>query len=386
MGAVSASHARTPSVRRPPAGEEQQLELERGLCLSGGGFRAMLFHAGTLWRLNDAGFLPRLDRISSVSGGSITAGALALAWGELAFGDDGVAANLLELVVEPLRRFASRTVDVPAVLLGLLLPGVSINGRLARSYRRLFGRSTLADLPERPDFVFDATNLQSGDLWRFSRHELGDWRVGSSPEADTELALVVAASSAFPPVLSPSRLSLPGDRLTGGGDDEVNSPPFTTRVVLADGGVYDNLGLEAVWTTCKQVLISDAGGQMSPQRRPSALWPIQLLRVLHVVDNQVRELRKQQAVQSYIEGRRTGAYWGIRSDVEDFGLEHPIADPSAQQVRALAGVPTRLAALTGETQDRLLNWGYAICDTALRAHIDPDQPPGRLPYPGAGFG
>ena len=382
----AAAHAATPAVRRSPAGEERHLELDLGLCLSGGGFRAMLFHAGSLWRLNDAGYLPRLDRVSSVSGGSITAGMLALSWEELEFGADGRAGNLAELVLEPLRRFASRTVDVPAVLAGLLLPGVTINGRLARNYRRLFGRSTLAALPERPDFVFDATNLQSGDLWRFSRRQEGDWRVGSRSAPDTEVACVVAASSAFPPVLSPARLKFPAGTLEGGGDTEVNVPPFTTGVVLADGGVYDNLGLEAVWTTCRQVLISDAGGQMAPQRRPPALWPLQLLRVLHVIDNQVRELRKHQAVQSYIEGHRTGAYWGIRSDVGDFGLAQPIADPTPAQVNALAGVPTRLAALAGGIQERLINWGYVMCDTALRAHVDPEQPAGRLPYPDAGLG
>ncbi len=346
----------------------------------------MLFHAGGLWRLNEAAYLPRLDRVSSVSGGSITAGTLALAWPELDFSADSVAANLLELVIDPLRRFASRTVDVPAVLEGLLLPGMSVSGRLARSYRRLFARATLADLPQRPDFVFDATNLQSGDLWRFSRREEGDWRVGSRAAPDTEVAFVVASSSAFPPVLGPSRIRFPSGALDHGGDEEVNSPPFTTRVVLADGGVYDNLGLEAVWTTCRQVLISDAGGATPAQGHPRSFWPLQLLRVLHVIDNQVRDLRKQQAVQSYIEGTRTGAYWGIRSDVEDFGLENPIADPTVAQVRALAGVPTRLAALDGRTQERLINWGYTITDTAVRAHVAPDTPPGELPYPDAGFG
>ena len=234
--------------------------------------------------------------------------------------------------------------------------------------------------------MFDATNLQSGDLWRFSRREEGDSRVGSRATPDTDVAFVVASSSAFPPVLSPARISFPAGALEHGGDEEVNSPPFTTRVVLADGGVYDNLGLEAVWTTCREVLISDAGGQMGAERRPHAFWPLQLLRVLHVIDNQVRDLRKQQAVQSYIEGTRTGAYWGIRSDVDDFGLENPIADPAVAQVRALAGVPTRLAALDGPTQERLINWGYTITDTALRAHVAPDTPPGELPYPDAGFG
>ena len=63
------------------------------LCLSGGGYRAMLFHLGALWRLNETGHLHRLARVSSVSGGSIIAGVLALNWERLAFDDTGVAAG-----------------------------------------------------------------------------------------------------------------------------------------------------------------------------------------------------------------------------------------------------------------------------------------------------
>ena len=51
-----------------------------GLCLSGGGYRAMLYHTGALFRLNELGILPRLREIASVSGGSIAAAALALVW------------------------------------------------------------------------------------------------------------------------------------------------------------------------------------------------------------------------------------------------------------------------------------------------------------------
>src|SRR5829696_8577369 len=47
------------------------------LCLSGGGFRAALFHLGALRRLEELGVLTRLDAISSVSGGSIVAAHLA---------------------------------------------------------------------------------------------------------------------------------------------------------------------------------------------------------------------------------------------------------------------------------------------------------------------
>src|SRR5215471_4181570 len=47
------------------------------LCLSGGGFRAALFHLGALRRLNEVGLLSKLNTISSVSGGSVASGLLA---------------------------------------------------------------------------------------------------------------------------------------------------------------------------------------------------------------------------------------------------------------------------------------------------------------------
>src|SRR5690349_24765362 len=60
--------------------EPKKPEVGAGLCLSGGGYRAMVFHVGVLWRLYEAGRLKSLKRISSVSGGSITSATLALAW------------------------------------------------------------------------------------------------------------------------------------------------------------------------------------------------------------------------------------------------------------------------------------------------------------------
>src|SRR4029453_8431213 len=119
-----------------------------GLCLSGGGYRAMLFHAGVLWRLNELGWLPKLDRVASVSGGSITAGALGLAWNKLDF-RQGVAANFLERGVDPLRRMAETSLDVSSVLVGALLPGVTVSDRVAKQYSKiLFGDATLQDLPD----------------------------------------------------------------------------------------------------------------------------------------------------------------------------------------------------------------------------------------------
>jgi NTE family protein len=48
-----------------PFGSEG-IEMGIGLAMSGGGFRASLFHIGTLWRLNELACLPVLNRISTV--------------------------------------------------------------------------------------------------------------------------------------------------------------------------------------------------------------------------------------------------------------------------------------------------------------------------------
>ena len=110
----------------------------------------------------ETGLLRRLHRVVSVSGGSIAAGALAVAWNELDFDENGVAADLLEKVGTPLLRLASKRVDIPAIALGFL-PFVSAARLASATYDRvLFKKKTLQDLPESPRFSFTATSLQSG--------------------------------------------------------------------------------------------------------------------------------------------------------------------------------------------------------------------------------
>src|SRR6266849_6751100 len=234
------------------------------LCLSGGGYRAMLFHVGALWRLNEAGLLPRLDRISSVSGGSIAAAFLGLKWAQLDFDESGVARAFVDAVVKPLRSQALRTIDVPAILFGFLIPPF-ITRCVVRSYGRLFKKATLADLPTAPKFVLNATNVMTGALWRFSRSYMADWRVGKIANPDVPLAVAVAASAAFPPFLSPLSLSLSKYTVEAVQGADLHQPPYTQRALLSDGGVYDNLGLETAWKNCLTVLVSDGGMKMVPQ-------------------------------------------------------------------------------------------------------------------------
>lgn len=371
-------------------GDEGRAGPEEGvaLCLSGGGYRAMLFHLGSLWRLNASGLLPVLKRISSVSGGSITAGVLGLKWSRLQF-QDGVAINFEGEVVAPVRGLAGRTLDEGSLVGGVLLPG-TVAEKVAAAYRRhLFGDTTLQDLPDDgagPRFVFNATNVQSQVLWRFMKPYMRDYRVGKVNQPTVALATAVAASSAFPPFLSPLDLRLEEADYEPGTGLDLQHPPFTTDVVLTDGGVYDNLGLETAWKRYKTILVSDAGGKVGEEAEPKRDWARHSYRIFEIIDNQVRSLRKRQVIDSYVAGMRSGAYWGIRTDIGDYGLPDPLPCPPVA-TRALAATPTRLKRLEAVPQERLINWGYAVCDAALRKHYQPELPrPSGFPYPAAGVG
>jgi NTE family protein len=365
--------------------EEMKPEAGMGLCLSGGGYRAMLFHLGGLWRLYEARVLKDVQRVSSVSGGSITAGVLGLKWGQLSFDPARLTYDFVPMVVAPIRALADETIDADAIFWGVALPG-RVSDRVAKAYdTHLFKGATLQDLPDTPRFVINATSLQSGALWRFMKPYMRDYRVGEVKSPKITLAQAVTASSAFPPVLSPFEMRLEAEAFTPNSGYDLQREPFTTHVFLTDGGVYDNLGLETVWKRYQTVLVSDAGGKLEPEEEPKSDWARHSLRVLNLIDNQVRALRKRQLIDSYKSGARQGAYWGIRTNIADYQLADALDCPH-DRTMALAETPTRLKRIDGAVQERLINWGYAVCDAALRKHLDPAIPRAlNFPYPAAGI-
>ena len=361
----------------------ERIEDTLALCLSGGGYRAMLFHLGTVWYLNDAGYLPKLDRVSSVSGGSITAGVLGLHWSELSFDAGGRAANF-NIVVDSVRKLAGTTIDAGGVIGGILTPFTSVSDRIIRSYRKIvFGSATLQDLPDKPLFVINATSIQTGSLFRFSKPYLGDWRIGIIPKPRTGVAEAVAASSAFPPILSPARLDFQHSQWTTLNTQECGKEPFTTKVVLSDGGVYDNMGIENPWKRCRRVLISDGGGKYQYEAEPRSDWARQSLRINATIDNQVRSLRKRQVVQAFIDPKdpHKGAYWGMFTKPSEYPSVSALT-MSDETALALAKTPTRLAALPAATQNRIINFGYGMAERAIRSYFDAAaHAPGAFPYP-----
>lgn len=339
----------------------------------------MLFHVGALWRLNELGWLPRLDRISSVSGGAIAAAQLAMSWSALKF-ETNIATRFVPAVVEPLRRLASTDIDAEAIAAGLMGPRRIATCVAAAYSEMLFEATTLQNLPETPRFVFIATNLQSGVSWRFSRPYMADFRVGRVNSPTLPLATAVAASSAFPPFLSPLRLSLNDFVFEQPTFEDLHFPPFTQTALLIDGGVYDNFGLETAWKRFLTILVSDGGAVMQPNPTPGTDWIRQGRRVVDIIDNQVRSLRVRRLIDSYKSGIRRGAYWGIRTNIASYGLSDAIGYSHERSLR-LAAIPTRLAALRTDTQERIINWGYAVCDAAMRRYVESSPIAPSLPYP-----
>lgn len=372
------------------------LEAGIGIAASGGGFRAMLFHVGAFIRLAELGLLQQAKRISSVSGGSITTAWLACVWPDLLKAD---FANLSDVFVGPMMDFARSRIDVIDAITGLL-PGTSAAKQLVKSYDKyLFHGRSLQDLPDRPQFVFCATNLQTGVLWRFCKAYAGDYIVGRLDSPNFPLAQAVAASSAFPPFLSPMGLNF----ADGSFQDWPTAPyrpvpsigDFRETVILTDGGVYDNHGIEPLVKRFATLFVSDGGAPFGRNPRLCRDWVSQLRRILDVTDNQVRALRRRDlidrfkaadafadeaalvAAQAYA---RFGAYWGIDTDPSKLVPEDALPCSSAA-AGALAAAPTRLSSLGDEVSEKLVNWGYAICDRSVRVNYAGSMRPAAPAWP-----
>jgi NTE family protein len=370
-----------------------------GLALSGGGFRAALFHVGSLWRLNELGWLKRIAEITSVSGGSITAGYLGLCWNRLQFEDNGVAVNFVDEVVPPIRALCSKTIDIGSVLKGFLDPFHRPIDYIASHYRKeLFGEKTLQDLPcdnEGPRFTIYATNLQTGVSVRFARPYLADYHLGRIESPQIEMATIVAASCALPPILSPLIINLdPYDWKDWENDENYkdklvfNKSWLRKSLCLTDGGVYDNLGLERVWDRYATVLVSDAGAPFRISENSSGLKLSELarsLRAVSILTEQARALRKRWLINDLKNRLVRGTYWGISTHIRDYHLEMyscppPLLDDN-KMTHSLARIRTRLNRFSADEQERLINWGYSLADAAMRRHVlEKETAPGKLPY------
>lgn len=336
-----------------------------GLCLSGGGFRAALFHVGALRRLNELGLLSELTTISAVSGGSIVAAHLASAarWPLQERIED-----FESVVAAPLRRLTAKNLRTWPLLTGILTPATTVE-RMAKVYEKELTPMRLLDLPESPEFVFCATDMAFGVNWTFKKRRMGDYQIGYvRTPAEWPLARAVAASSCFPPMFKPMPIRFaPDEYKFGMATDERKREECIRNLRLTDGGNYDNMGLEPVWKRHEIVLVSD-GGATFDFEGDSNLFD-RVLRYSAITDSQARALRKRWLISSFIREDLAGAYWGIAGAVESYGRPQGPGYSKELARDVIAEIRTDLDAFSEAEAKILENHGYLLADAAIRRHM-----------------
>jgi NTE family protein len=373
-------------------------EERRGvaLCLSGGGYRASLFHLGAMTRLDELGILSRVDTFASVSGGSIALAQLAAHRRTLGDGWPAPGERVPEFqagVVEPMRAFAQQDVRSRPVLRSWhpkrwLDQNAGIDA-LAEHYTTGPARGRSDDFPDRPRFVFCATDLRFRTQWTVDtgRRVVGSDAAGYAPLDDSwPLARAVAASSCFPPVFRPMLLDNDPRSFAPGAYDADDRDELVRELELTDGGIYDNLGVEPVWNDHRHVLVSDAAPSLTPAPRLSRLvW--KQLRLIATLLEQATDVRKRWLIANYVGGELGGAYWGIASLPSNYPKpERPVAPgvDEEQIQRLVSQVRIDLDVFSDGEIAVLECHGYAMADLAVAAHAreleSPDAAPPRPPH------
>lgn len=380
-------------LRRLPGKPAHQPDAEGAglaLCLSGGGFRAALFHLGALRRLNEVGLLSQMRTISSVSGGSIANALLARLWRKLKPDQGRRSFMNFPEYEDKLREFCSRDIRTGPLLLkradprnwlSLARRDYSATNLLADQYRQhLVGDLRLEDLAAirnatGTNFIFNTSNVQTGVDFTFGPDGVSDWKLGDADTPNVLVAEAVAASSAFPLAFPPLVLELDPNTFRGGAFATVNDSRVTDlrrRIVLTDGGVYDNLGLEPVWRSHKVVFCSDGGKPFAAATNPAQALPRRLIRIQDVIGNQALAVRKRWLIASYDEKVFDGAYWGIGTDINEYQVHGPGYGEAVLDGLVLArlrAVRTDFDAFTEGEQLVLMNHGWALADAALRTYV-----------------
>ncbi|HNA25581.1 MAG TPA: patatin-like phospholipase family protein [Nitrospira sp.] len=335
------------------------------LALSGGGIRAMVFHLGVLKFLAERCLLEEIQRVSTVSGGSLLVGLLlketGMHWPS--------SEEFLTAAFPQLRDKLCELSLQWAAARQLLNP---LNWRFILSRANLLGLalraewgidSKLSDLPSTPEWSINGTTAESGKRFRFKRDNLGDYTLGYAAGAGFPLADALAVSAAFPGGFGPLRIDA---KKFDWRKRPWGAQPGTEKSVdigfdalhLYDGGVYDNLGLEPYFDCGKcetkhpdnYIIVSDAGSPLPSGFSFRQLNPRRLKRIADIMSDQSHALRVR-AFANYLQQRpERGAFIFINTPTDDL-------DNSASFA---SGFPTTLRKLSFSDFDRLAGHGYKV--------------------------
>ncbi len=240
----------------------------------------------------------------------------------------------------------------------------------------------LSDLPDNPRWIINATCYETGKNWRFMKKRMGDYIAGYVASPQLPIAQAVAASSAVPGLVG--SLKLHTSRFEWFAFDEQQTPqpyaPEFPTLRLWDGGIYDNLGVEALFKPAGLLregfdflIVSDASARFgSETRKLRAPW-----RLLRIATDQVRGLRARAVVSHLQQNPSAGVYLKLgnteariyRDGDRPAMLEH-IRDNSLRdsEVQQAASFRTTLRKYSRCEYDLLFAHSYQVADATLSAY------------------
>ena len=363
-------------------------DLKIGIALSGGGVRAAVFHLGILGRLAEDGFLEKITRISTVSGGTLVTGLVySIA------GNEWPTSNLYikKCLVQARHYLTKMDIQSNALFRAVAQLGYFIQGGadlLSKSIQDFWEISgNLNDIPSNPRWILNATTYESGKNWRFiPKSRMGDYVVGYVKEPSIPLTDAMAASAAYPGLIGPLALDtrkFSWFEFEGQVEREIQ-PPFA-KLHLWDGGLYDNLGVEALFkirgehqyhNDCNFLVVSDASNPVglkkhtvNPRRRAE--------RLISISTDLVRSLRARTLINHFENHSNSGVYFKIgnagRKILEAVGTNNELIKKltknslSAKKAQSAAEFETTLRKLTEAEYDLLYQHGWEVANFTLQA-------------------
>lgn len=357
--------------------------MKIALAFSGGGVRATVFHLGVLARLARQDLLGNVKIVSSVSGGSLAAG---LVFASAGYRWPDSSEYLHEVVPRVLSLLTTRNLQWSFALQSLLLPWRLATGRasvLGDAIERQWGiHGSLADLPQTPHWIINATCYQTGKNWRFQRDLMGDYQSKYIVDPDFRLSYALAASAAVPGLIGPLMIRSKRYQWSEYRDDQWQSiEPKYKRLHLWDGGVYDNLGVESLFKPGEGLregtdflIVCDASRPLSSDSRQGRWRPAYLrasLRLVDVATDQVRSLRTRMLIQHFKQNPGSGAYLRLGLATKKVYARHQLGGKSAltdDELKRVASLETTLRRLTHNEFSMLFRHGYEVADATLSTY------------------
>lgn len=290
-----------------------------GIALSGGGIRATIFHLGLFKWLAENGLLEEVKWVSSVSGASLCAG-LIYAHNDLTWPS---SKTFLSAVLPSIERVILANDIQTSAVLRLIHSPYYWNKKpnvIAKQLEYQWGiHGSLANLSGSAVWYTNCTTYETGKRFRFCKENMGDHKIGYVEHPDIPLSHVMAASAGFPVLIGPYCLSTSGYKWSPSKYSDADYSGPNKTIHLWDGGVYDNLGLESIFTpenagTLKDGLdhmtVSNATASIGLYRHHAGFTYSDLKRLLDISMDRVTALRSRM-VMDFIKRSNQGMYLKI---------------------------------------------------------------------------